>query len=391
MTRLSMAAVLAVAILAAGGGILYIGSQRSSSVVAPTPSVAPSPVPSATGASAGAIPPELAYMWVGPKRTVPDKPSFDRYRFRLTTQTLTFPDDNFASAWFTSSASAPAPGQLRLVATGSTQGCQNGDEGLYSWSLSPGGVRLRLISVSDACRNRSTALAGDWIRVACRNPDSGCIGDLEAGTFSSQYVAPRLPATASWSPDWGALSYTVPAGWANSADWPNHLSLTPSEAYAKEGPDGPSDGIQEIDVFRLPAAIGQDPACTDTVLTGVPSTVDGLLGHIRGLDSVATTTPKPITIDGHAGTWLDLAVAPTWTGTCPGSPSRTPVAVLFGNEASVGSDSYGVGLTGSERERLILVDVGGQVVAIVIDATDPSTFDTFASQAMSIVESFRFK
>jgi len=32
MNRLSMAAVLAVAILAAGGGILYIGSQRSTSV-----------------------------------------------------------------------------------------------------------------------------------------------------------------------------------------------------------------------------------------------------------------------------------------------------------------------------------------------------------------------
>ena len=63
MTRLSHGRRLAVAILvvAIGGGILYIGSQRSTSVVAPTPSAVPSAVAICDRArpAGDPVPPEL--------------------------------------------------------------------------------------------------------------------------------------------------------------------------------------------------------------------------------------------------------------------------------------------------------------------------------------------
>ena len=187
----------------------------------------------------------------------------------------------------------------------------------------------------------------------------------------------------------GLPTYTVPAGWANSADWPNHFTLTPSQAYAKEGPDGPVDGISEIDVFRLPVAIGQDAGCTSPALPAVPATVDGLIGYLRGLKSVVATAPEGITIDGYTGQWVDVTIAPTWTKTCPDVPGGAPLAIMLGNGGPVGADTYSRGVMGSERERVIVLDVGGQVVAIVIDATD--LFGTFVNRAMPIVQSFQFK
>lgn len=392
MTRLSMAALLAVAILAAGGGILYIGSQRSASVVAPTPSAVPSAVPSATGEAAGdPVPPELQGTWVGPPRSIPDLFQTMRYRIQLTDQGFRMPDDNLTSAQLVSQASTVDAATIQLVTgSGISAGCDAGDTGHYAWSLSSSGLRLHLTEVDDACATRAAAAAGDWIRVGCKNPDSGCLGDLsEPGTFVSQYVAPRLPYDGSWRPDWGALTYTVPAGWANSADWPNHFTLTPSQAYAKEGPDGPADNISEIDVFRLPVAIGQDAGCTSPALPAVPATVDGLIGYLRGLKSVVATAPKGITIDGYTGQWVDVTMAPTWTKTCPDVPGGAPLAIMLGNGGPVGADTYSQGVMGSERERVIVLDVGGQVVAIVIDATN--SFGTFVNRAMPIVQSFQFK
>jgi len=59
------------------------------------------------------------------------------------------------------------------------------------------------------------------------------------------------------------------------------------------------------------------------------------------------------------------------------------------NGGPVGADTNSQGVMGSERERMIVLDVGGQVVAIVIDATD--SFETFVNRAMPIVQSFQFK
>lgn len=403
MTRLPIFAATAAAVLVVlVGGAVFLARSGPSGIGAPSasPTAVPTPTASASGA-ADRVPSALSYTWIGPKRTIADMPLNDRYRFTLTDTSMSFPNDTFTASWFASMASSPVPGQLRLVASGSVTGCHDGDDGRYTWSLSPGGSRLTLQAVNDACPTRQAALVGDWTRVACINTDDGCYGNLEAGTYSSQYFAPRLAprvSDASWRPDFGAMTYTVPAGWANSADWPTTFNLTPSTDYALETKDGPPpDTYNGIFLFANPAATTQNPTCANAEQTAVPKTAEGLIGWVRGLSSVVTTAPVPITIDGHTGEWIDVKRAPTWTTTCqdPAHPtaSQVPTAVFLsesGNDAG-GWDLY---LAGAEQQRLIILDLGtaqSHTIAIAIDTTDPSRFDELVTQAMPIVSSFTFK
>jgi hypothetical protein len=282
----------------------------------------------------------------------------------------------------------PTAGRLQLVTSDSTDGCTPGDTGTYAWSLSPGGTILTITSQGDACATRGLAMPGQWFRVDCTNVASGCLGNLEAGTHASQYIAPRLSPGASWAPQWGALSYTTPAGWANSADWPTSFSLTPSVDYAKETKDGVADGAwHQIDVFTNPAAV--DPACANTLLTSVPRTIDGLMAHITSSKSLTSSPVHSITIGGHAAMWVDVSLASTWTASCPGDskPSNSLLA-----QVDDPANGWGFGLSDKERARIVLVDLGsGQTGLIVVDSGDPTRFDQLATDAMPVIESFTFR
>ena len=51
----------------------------------------------------------------------------------------------------------------------------------------------------------------------------------------------------------------------------------------------------------------------------------------------------------------------------------------------------GTAVMGTERDRLILVDLGdGDVLQILVLTKDQATFDTFITEAMPIIQSFRF-
>ena len=134
--------------------------------------------------------------------------------------------------------------------------------GDYTWSLSAAGRHLAIQPVSDDCAGRLAAIPGDWVKMACKNLDDNCLGDLAAGTYGSQFITPRLDPGASWNPVYGGVTYTVPDGWANSGDWPDTFTLTPSAAYATETKDGPVDGQwHEVTVWRQPAAVVQQTGC----------------------------------------------------------------------------------------------------------------------------------
>jgi hypothetical protein len=389
MNRLPIAAVMAAVVIVIGGGILLVRPGQSTGTGPATASPSPT-VPSA----AVPAPAALQATWVGPRRAIPGLPASDRYRFTLTASGLAFPDDTLQQSVLVSEASAPAPGQLQLTTTDATVGCRPGDVGRYTWSLSPSGSRLTLVATSDACQGRAAALAGDWFRVGCKNTADGCLGDLQdAGSYSSQYVTPMLASLAVWRPTWGALTYTVPAGWANSSDWPNSFSLTPSSDYARETSQGPPAGvINEIDLYRDAAATAQNGQCSKAIVATVPQTVDGLIGYIRGLKSVVSTSPAAITVAGHPAQWIDVKVAPTWTATCPGVPPLTPAANFLAFGGSSGGNDYEIGLSGKEQQRFIFVDLGGGIVALIaIDSTDPTRFGRLVADAMPIIASFNFK
>jgi hypothetical protein len=396
MNRLPVAAGAAAVLTVLIGGALLQNRPPDATGVGVSPTPSPTAASSASTAPSSAlattVPPELQSMWVGPPRSVAGLIASKRYRFRLTANGFGFPYDNFLAGQLPADAAVVGGNVLQLTSTAGAGECKVGDVGRYTWSLSPSGTRLTVTLVSDACAVRSSALSGDWAKVGCKNIDDACFGDLvDAGTYPSQYVAPRLAPGDAWNPQWGALTYTVPAGWANSADLPNSFILTPSEAYAKEGADGPVDGsARSIGLYRLPHAVTQDAACVGPAVPNGPTSVDGLIAYVRGLKSVVATAPTSVTIDGHPAKWMDATIAPTWTKTCPDEPAGKPLALLFGN-GSPGADENVLGLGGAEKLRLVFIDVGGQVALVVVDSSDPARFDDLAGQAMPIIQSFKFQ
>ena len=138
----------------------------------------------------------------------------------------------------------------------------------------------------------------------------------------------------------------------------------------------------------MPAAV--DPACANTLLTGVPRTVDGLMAHITSSKSLTSSAVHSISIGGHAAKWVDIAAARR-----PGRPAVRAIRsrpTACSPRSTIPTNGWGFGLGDKERARIILVDLGsGQTGLIVVDSGDPTRFDQLATDAMPIIESFTFK
>lgn len=377
MNRLSMAAALAAAAVLAVGGGLWLTRSNGPSIgpPSPTPSISASPTGSALAAG-GTLPIELRYRWFGGHRDVIQLDKGSTLLFASNSFVMTESNQWDSIHLLSSSASAVGNGQFRLELTVNGNGCQVGDVGLYSWSLSPSGNTLSITADEDSCVARAGAIPGVWWQAGC--PNTLCLGELDAGTYGSQYFAPRLDPGATWEPDFGALTYTVPEGWANSSDAPENLELVPA---TENPPVAETDRRRNIGVFGQPTAMTQDKPCSDTVLPGVGRTVPDLVTWLRTVPGLITTAPTAVTIDGHPGQSLEVRLDPAWTKTCEGSSE--PLVTYFNPGLAVGPD---------QRERLMLVDLGdGDVVAIAIWTRGATTFDAFTPEAMSVIDSFTFK
>ena len=388
MTRMPIIATTAVAVLVVlvGGGLILNrgGSGPGSLTASPSPSAAssPSPNPSAAASVGTPLPAGLAIEWQGPPRDIPTMGTSTRTRLHFGPTDFNVSGDSYGNGKLSSTASVTGPSTLELVSLGNVA-CAKGDVGRYHWSLSPKGKILTISADRDACAARAIAIAGTWYTsTACKIDPGGCLGDLEAGTFPTQYIDPRLDPGAQWNPAFGAITYTVPDGWSNSSDWPATFSLTPSIDYAKETKDGVANGAtHQIEIFAKPAALG--PSCDDTVLSSVPRTVDGLMTHITSSKSVTPSAVHAITVGGHAAKWVDVALASTWTGKCPGDPKVSASLLVQVDDPQKG---WGFGLDDRERARIILVDLGsGHTGLIVVDSSDPTRFDQLATDAMPII------
>jgi hypothetical protein len=401
MQRLPLIAVMAALVGAViGGALVFSGGGRNGLPPVSSPTI-PSAAPAASASSAAAssavsdeIPAALQYRWIGQPRDIPGVGSSTRtaLNFRTAAFGMTGTAWGFTPTMLGSEADMPEPGTINLwtASAGLAGGCQPGDAGKYAYTLSPGGTQLHITAVgTDGCAARQVGVVGDWNRVNCTNTDSGCWGELEAGTHQTQYVDPNVEPGESWEPRLGAVEFTVPDGWANSVDWPTWFALTPQANYATEGPNGHSDGsLHEVDLYAMPAAAVGGASCDRTLKAGVARTVNGLIGYLQGLPALTTSkTATPITIDGHAGKWLDVSLAPAHTASCPGD--SLPGTVMFA--PADGSENWTLGLFDQERERLIFLDLGGgDVLVISIDSTDPARFDELVAQATPIIESMTF-
>jgi hypothetical protein len=327
----------------------------------------PTPTPSPSDTALGPLPDELQHPFLGEPRPLPGVTP-DPSGAYLIFDGSTFSFGNGEEAIMSSTASVDSTGHLRLSTVAAGRPCAVGDEGLYEYSFSPGGSRLTITGTDD-CAAREAAVVGTWQTSDCRNQENFCLGNLEPGTYSSNYFEPR--PHGDWAPRFGALSYTVPEGWAATYDYPEMYSLMTQQAYAT---DDPGDAIQ---VWAAPRAAAED--CKEAVAQGVGTSPADIAGWVRQQPGIDIGEPESITIGGYDGFVLDVEVAAGQTGTC-GAPG---IPLFYGG--------WQIAVSAGDRQRFVIVDLGkGDSALIVIDTLDPDTLDVFVSQAMPIVETFEF-
>jgi hypothetical protein len=254
-------------------------------------------------------------------------------------------------------------------------GCDRLADGVYTWALTTSGRELAITLASDPCPARSKNLVGTYWLMACRDPGTDCLGDLDAGTYQSQYIRPLLVEGAEWAPLFGGVTYTVPDGWANYSDWPGVLGLTTSTDFAKTSSTDTQPGTK-LAVFSH--AMSLTKACSVSPVPVLPSSLDAAftsLGHVKGLAIGATSS---MSIGGYPAAFADLTF---------------DAASACGDEISfmtAGGDILSI--RSGERQRLYLVDVGeAGFVAIWLRAPDATTFDQVIAPAATIAESMQLK
>jgi len=369
-------AAAAAAILVVGFGLFALGRAPDTNNVAASQS--PSASPSASAAAAP-VPADLRRPFLGALRQHPDIPaSQDR-------SVITFASSSFAynDTYFQSSASSPAADQIQLVAKNVAGGCAVGDVGLYSWALSPGGSKLTVTADSDSCPSRAAAITGEWQRSVCRNSDDLCLGVLEPGRYSSLFFTPALKKDATWRADFGALSYTVPEGWANAGDWPDTYTLMTAAAYTSGAPNEGQVVPDQITLLARPAAAILHADCAERPEPGVGTSAQELAAWILSHPGLVATQAGSMTIDGLDATIIDLRVTPDWSETCDVQQPFIAAPLFVG--------AYHWSVNEGDRIRTVLLDLpGGNAVAIVVDSEDPATLDALVDQAMPIISSFDF-
>jgi len=164
----------------------------------------------------------------------------------------------------------------------------------------------------------------------------------------------------------------------------------PAAEYAKNDGSG-LDSWHGIYVAARPEAMLQDAQCSNGPKPGVGRTLAELTTWVAEHPGLDATRTQDITIGGHPATVTDIAVAGDWTQTCPDVPGGAPVVDLF-REARQGEPQWNWGIGVGERQRVILIDLGGDrtVLVLIDDSSSPSQFDELVAQAMPIVESFEF-
>jgi hypothetical protein len=403
VNRALLAAAAALIVVVAGAALILRPASNvgppASPTAEPTPLPTTQPSPSAPS-SRGVVPAELLRTWVGAPRLLPGLATPHHLNFGFDFGQLVMRAD-YSTSFFDSPARFTGTNMFELTAL--ANGCDVGLVGHYTWSLSPRGTLLHLEALDDACTARSDALAGDWHAANCKDPTDVCWGDLEAGTYPTLFYGPRLSSAQGPAPNYGGVTFTVPDGWAVGGDHTSDFRLLRSSDYAKEGRTGPVGQPTEIEAWIRPTVNNLNDTCAVAPASKADESPQELAGWLRNAlrrqPALTTTDEHSITIDGHAGLWLDFSVSPGWTQTCPGSTE--PTVPLFteavGSAGPVGSEPYLISISGKTRMRAIFLDVSEpapkatHTAMILIAAPDQATFDAFVDEAMPIVQSFHFK
>jgi hypothetical protein len=216
----------------------------------------------------------------------------------------------------------------------------------------------------------ASSAAGPWwllgVRQICGySPmEYGCAGELSSGTHTSGTLEP-------------AVTFTVPSGWVNYADWRAYFALLPDTPATRAG-------LSNYVYVRSIVMITDDVRVASTDCQagnweGGTSAAE-IAAALAARDGLETTEPISVTVDGLTGLRLDVGLEPGWTGTCPQDPT-TPAVTIVANQMAKSDD----------RHRLILLDErDGGNIAILLYADHAADFEPFLAAAMPIVDSIDF-
>jgi hypothetical protein len=394
---LVVAATIALGVILVGGAAFLAGGRNN--VVGPTSSQSPTALPTftpaasaaasqpaavstapsaapATTALGGQVPTALQARWMGSTR------DFANAGAGISLLLL---DSGFEIAQSNSNstphAAGPAgsngAGQLNLGP--SPEYCPQFGIGQYGWVLSPSGRTLTIVLVSDACPERAGDLPGTYWLMGCKDPGTNCLGELDSGVYSSQFIRP-LPV-ALWSPLFGGVSYTLFNGWANYSDWPSTMGLTTTADFANTTASDPHP-VAAVDVMTDAKALAA-PCSLAAGTSQQPA--EGVLLSLAG--NLSVTRPATINVGGYSGAVVDVTATSGPAPTGPGhsaSNCGSEVPYFFaGGEAQT--------IVVGEKQQLILLDLpDGHLLAIRI-TSDASGFDAMVSAAMPIVYTMTFK
>ena len=389
-----LAVIAAVVIVAIGAALLF---TRPTSNVGPT---RPSPSQSPTGslpASDSQLPAGLQGRWYTQRvQTLSSELAPLRLQITPPSQlsigwTAADKQDGLASVASVESNGTKLRAETQIAGTE----CPLGAAGLYDLARSPGGTILTLSNPSEACPLRATILFGSWEHSACNLQQQGladddCLGELEAGTYSSNYFAPLLRVGAAFQPRPASLTYDVPPGWANQQDRPWLYVLTRSADY-RGSRTFENREIDAISIWAHPVAARLGPNCTFESVPGVGRSVNEL---VSWLSSNPTVTTGPVN-EGRTpltSRWLDVSPNPKYTTACPGEPG--PFAPTF----TGATNPYEVAMGGRypHRSRYLFEDIGdNESVLVLIESAQKadfveSDFDKVADEAMNIVKTMQF-
>jgi hypothetical protein len=387
MQRLSFAAAVGVAGILAVAGLLYVRTAPTDRVAAPSATAvatAPASASAVPAPAAVTVPPELQGRWVW-------RPAAPDAHIGRTNPDLVFGRTNVSVGVaeglgaLVADATTTSDGGLELVQTSSSGDCRD-IVGRYAYSLSLTGRTLSLTPRADACPARETALAGSWVKEACPVSNGACLGRLDAGTYASRFIDPRLDPGEPWRARYGGLMFTVVDGWANTGDSPTMYSLVPLSAMAGTDPDAAP--AHELDIVTQPTLPVGDPCARPVVGSSRDRSVAALMAGITANPALRATALAPIELGGASGMVVDLELQPSYTGHCP--DVTEPMAVFL-TSAITGEASYTLAVTGHQKVELVLLDLGGgDVVGAVMRSADADRFDADVYAAMWVLNTLTF-
>jgi hypothetical protein len=381
MTRFAFAAAVVTAVLV-GGLAIYAALNLRPDVGPPVVS----PAPNSSPGEFGAVPSELQQLFLGPAKPIEGFDRIDRGDLSYLGSIFGFEiGDNQAA--FYSIPSITAEGELSLRSVTPSGVCADGDVGTYPWSISPAGTVLTIEPGTDDCAMRAQVMPGTYERAACKPRNNGCLGELEAAEYASRFFEPRPqgePAVRH-----AALTYAVPAGWANYADWSGGYGLTPAPQFDAFSGDDCYDCRSNHDTVTI---LGQPGAATpdcgeEGTVAGIGFARQDLVDWLTSHPGLVATDVQDWTVGGLAATSLIIEAAESWTGTCdPESPFEA-VPLFFRPD----DGGYHSALPVGTRFHVTLIDLGdGNTVAVVIDTEDDDNLEAFVEDALPIIETFEF-